>query len=111
MAELEQQLALAQADGVPVMLDFYADWCIACKDFEHETFSDPLIKPLLGKMRLLQADVTNNDQLDIELQDKMAVLGLPSILIFDAKGNELKQLRVVGFQPPAQFKAIIEQAF
>ena len=111
LVELEQQLAVAQADGVPVMLDFYADWCIACKDFEHETFSDPLVKPLLGKMRLLQADVTNNDQLDIELQDKMAVLGLPSILIFDAKGNELKQLRVVGFQPPAQFKAIIEQAF
>lgn len=109
--ELQQQLAQAKSDGVPVMLDFYADWCIACKDFETQTFSDPQVKPLLNKMRLIQADVTNNDDLDIELQDKLAVLGLPSIVLFDRQGNELKNLRVVGFQPAAQFKAILEQAF
>lgn len=109
--QLQQQLAQAKADGVPVMLDFYADWCIACKDFEKHTFSDPQVKPLLNKMLLIQADVTHNDDLDIELQDKLAVLGLPSIVLFDPQGNELRNLRVVGFQPPTQFKAIIEQAF
>jgi len=109
--ELQQQLALAKADNVPVMLDFYADWCVACKDFETKTFSDPSVEPLLANMRLIQADVTNTDALDIELQEKLAVLGLPSIILFDRQGVELKNLRVVGFQEPAQFKAIIEQAF
>jgi thiol:disulfide interchange protein DsbD len=109
--QLQQQLALAKADNVPVMLDFYADWCVSCKEFETKTFSDPEVRPLLAKMRLIQADVTDTDALDIELQDKLAVLGLPSIILFDRTGNELKNLRVVGFQEPQQFKAIIEQAF
>ena len=108
--QLQQQLALAKADNVPVMLDFYADWCVACKDFETKTFSDPSVEPLLANMRLIQADVTNTDALDIELQDKLAVLGLPSIILFDRQGNELKNLRVVGFQEPAQFKLVVEQA-
>jgi len=109
--QLQQQLALAKADNVPVMLDFYADWCVACKDFETKTFSDPSVAPLLANMRLIQADVTNTDALDIELQDKLAVLGLPSIILFDRQGNELRNLRVVGFQEPAQFKTVVEQAF
>ncbi|NRA85063.1 MAG: protein-disulfide reductase DsbD [Gammaproteobacteria bacterium] len=109
--QLQQQLAQAKADGIPVMLDFYADWCVACKDFETQTFSDPTVKPILSKMLLLQADVTANDDLDIELQDHLAVLGLPSIILYNTQGEELKHLRVVGFQPPEQFKAIIEQAF
>jgi len=107
--ELNQQLALAKAAGKGVMLDFYADWCIACKDFEHKTFSDPLIKPLLDKMVLIQSDVTANDELDIELQDKMRVLGLPTIMLFDKQGVEQKHLRVVGFQNPSQFKATLDQ--
>jgi len=102
--ELQEQLALAKASGKAVLLDFYADWCIACKDFEHKTFSDPLIKPLLDQMILIQSDVTNNDALDIELQDKMRVLGLPTIILFDKDGNEIRHKRVVGFQGPAQFK-------
>jgi len=109
IAELNQQLALAKAAGKGVMLDFYADWCIACKDFEHKTFSDPLIKPLLDKMVLIQSDVTANDELDIELQDKMRVLGLPTIMLFDKQGVEQKHLRVVGFQNPSQFRATLDQ--
>ena len=102
--QLEQQLALAKAAGKPVLLDFYADWCIACKDFEHKTFADPRIKPLLAQMVLIQSDVTNSDKLDIELQDKMRVLGLPTIIIFDRNGNEIRTNRVVGFQSPEQFE-------
>lgn len=107
--ELNQQLALAKAAGKPVMLDFYADWCIACKDFEHQTFPDPMIKPILDNMVLIQSDVTANDELDIALQDAMQVLGLPTIVMFNSQGIEQKQLRVVGFQKPAQFKQVLEQ--
>ncbi len=111
LAQLNEQLALAKTDGVPVMLDFYADWCIACKEFEHQTFGDPMIKPILQKMRLIQADVTANDALDIALQEHYSILGLPSILLFNSQGQELRAIRVVGFQKPAQFKTVIEQAF
>lgn len=107
--ELDQQLAVAKADGKAVMLDFYADWCIACKDFEHKTFSDPLIKPLLANMVLIQTDVTANDDLDIALQDKMQVLGLPTIVLFNAQGVEQKHIRVVGFQNPQQFEKTLKQ--
>lgn len=102
--ELQKQLALAKAAGKPVMLDFYADWCVACKDFESKTFSDPMIKALLNDMILIQTDVTANDELDIQIQDKMNVLGLPTIILFDSNGNPLNNNRVVGFQGPEQFK-------
>ncbi len=107
--ELDQQLAIAKSAGKSVMLDFYADWCIACKDFEHKTFSDPLIKPMLDNMVLIQSDVTANDELDIALQDKMRVLGLPTIVMFNPQGVEQKHLRVVGFQNPQQFKKTLDQ--
>jgi len=107
--QLNQQLALAKSAGKPVMLDFYADWCIACKDFEHKTFSDPLIKTMLDNMVLIQSDVTANDELDIALQDKLTVLGLPTIVLFDAQGIEQEHLRVVGFQDPQQFSKTLDQ--
>lgn len=107
-AQLEEQLALAKAAGKPVLLDFYADWCIACKEFEHKTFADSLIKPLLAQMVLIQSDVTNNDKLDIELQDKMKILGLPTLILFDRNGNEIRTNRVVGFQGPEQFKKTLD---
>jgi thiol:disulfide interchange protein DsbD len=105
---LQAQLAIAKAAGKPAMIDFYADWCIACKDFEHKTFADPLIKPLLDNMVLIQSDVTANDPLDIEIQDKMRVLGLPTIILFDKNGIELHSQRVVGFQGPEQFKKTLD---
>lgn len=107
-AQLEEQLALAKAAGKPVLLDFYADWCIACKEFEHKTFADPLIKPLLSQMVLIQSDVTKNDDLDIQLQDKMKVLGLPTLILFDRNGGEIRTNRVVGFQGPEQFKKTLD---
>lgn len=106
--ELQAQLAIAKAAGKPVMLDFYADWCIACKDFESKTFSDPVIKATLDNMVLIQTDVTNNDALDIDIQDKMTILGLPTIILFDKDGNPLNSNRVVGFQGPEQFKKTLD---
>ncbi|WP_435274973.1 protein-disulfide reductase DsbD [Psychrobium sp. nBUS_13] len=106
--ELQAQLAIAKAAGKPVMLDFYADWCIACKDFESKTFSDPVIKATLDNMVLIQTDVTANDALDIDIQDKMTILGLPTIILFDKDGTPLNSNRVVGFQGPEQFKKTLD---
>lgn len=78
VAELEEQLALAKAAGKPVMLDFYADWCVACKEFEKYTFHDPSVEAKLQDFVLLQADVTKNQVQDIELLKHMNVLGLPN---------------------------------
>lgn len=106
--ELQEQLAIAKAAGKPVMLDFYADWCIACKDFENKTFSDPIVKATLDNMVLIQTDVTNNDALDIDVQNKMNILGLPTIILFDKNGEPLNSNRVVGFQAPEQFKKTLD---
>ena len=106
--ELQAQLAIAKAAGKPVMLDFYADWCIACKDFESKTFSDPVIKATLDNMVLIQTDVTANDELDIDIQDKMTILGLPTIILFNKDGHPLNSNRVVGFQGPEQFKKTLD---
>nr|VUD23447.1 thiol:disulfide interchange protein DsbD [Salmonella sp. NCTC 7297] len=101
--ELNQ--ALAQAKGKPVMLDFYADWCVACKEFEKYTFSDPRVQQALGDTVLLQANVTANNAQDVALLKHLQVLGLPTILFFDAQGQEQPQARVTGFMDAATFSA------
>lgn len=101
--ELNQ--ALAQAKGKPVMLDLYADWCVACKEFEKYTFSAPQVKQALGDTVLLQADVTGNNAQDVALLKHLQVLGLPTILFFDAEGQEHPQARVTGFMDAATFSA------
>ena len=97
--------ALAQAKGRPVMLDLYADWCVACKEFEKYTFSDPQVQQALGDTVLLQADVTANNAKDVALQKHLQVLGLPTILFFDAEGKEHPEARVTGFMDAAAFSA------
>ena len=79
--------ALEQAKGRPVMLDLYADWCVACKEFEKYTFSNPQVQQALGNTVLLQADVTANNAQDVALLKHLQVLGLPTILFFDAEGK------------------------
>ncbi|MDB2181896.1 protein-disulfide reductase DsbD [Citrobacter farmeri] len=101
--ELNQ--ALAEAKGKPVMLDLYADWCVACKEFEKYTFSHPQVKQALGKTVLLQANVTANNAQDVALLKHLQVLGLPTILFFDAQGQEHPQARVTGFMDAATFSA------
>jgi thiol:disulfide interchange protein DsbD len=101
--ELNQ--ALAQAKGRPVMLDLYADWCVACKEFEKYTFSDTRVQAALNNSVLLQADVTANNAQDQALLQHLQVLGLPTIVFFDAQGHEQPARRVTGFMDASAFTA------
>ncbi|MBL0632536.1 protein-disulfide reductase DsbD [Aeromonas veronii] len=103
------KVQLAAARGKPVLLDLYADWCVACKEFEHKTFSDPAVRERFGQMVLLQADVTANDDADIELLNGLNVLGLPTLIFFDREGKELTGQRVTGFMGPAEFLGRLDQ--
>lgn len=86
-----------------VMLDFYADWCITCKEMEHEVFSDPGVHQMLSNVILLQADVTENDELDKALLKKFSLYGPPAILFFNKQGVEEKSHRLVGFMETEDF--------
>ncbi|CFR31881.1 MULTISPECIES: protein-disulfide reductase DsbD [Yersinia] len=97
------QAALAQAQGKPVMLDLYADWCVACKEFEKYTFSDAQVQRELADTVLIQADVTANSAEHAAMLKKLNVLGLPTILFFDAQGNEITAARVTGFMNATEF--------
>ena len=101
----ELNRALAEAKGRPVMLDLYADWCVACKEFEKYTFSDPRVQQALGDSVLLQADVTRNSAADAALLKQLRVPGLPTILFFDADGREMSDMRVAGFMDAETFSA------
>ncbi|KIE19396.1 thiol:disulfide interchange protein [Vibrio sinaloensis] len=105
VTELNQQLALAKQAGKPVMLDFYADWCVACKEFEKYTFHQPDVESKLQGFVLLQADVTKNTPQDIELLKELKVLGLPTIDFWDANGNAISNARVTGFMQAEPFLA------
>ncbi len=104
------ETALAGARGKPVMLDLYADWCVACKEFEKYTFSDPQVQKALQNTVLLQADVTANRAQDVELLKHLQVLGLPTILFFDEDGREQPALRVTGFMDAATFRAHLRES-
>jgi thiol:disulfide interchange protein DsbD len=110
-ADLERELQIAASQGRPVMLDFYADWCVACKEMERYTFSDPEVIKALEGFVLLQADVTANDATDKQLlQGRFGMPGPPSIMFFNRNGREQKKLRVVGFVPADEFSAHVKQA-
>jgi thiol:disulfide interchange protein DsbD len=106
-ADLDRELAAAKA---PVMLDFYADWCVACKEMERFTFSDPKVAAAMGKMHLLQADVTDNTEADAALLKRFELFGPPGIIFFDAQGREIPELRVVGFVAAEKFLPTLESA-
>jgi thiol:disulfide interchange protein DsbD len=100
LSDLEGRL---KAPGRPVMLDFYADWCVSCKEMEAFTFSDPRVRAQLDRMLLLQADVTANNELDKALLKRFSLFGPPGIIFFDAQGREIKGLRVIGYQDADRF--------
>ncbi|MDH5393704.1 MAG: protein-disulfide reductase DsbD [Gammaproteobacteria bacterium] len=104
---LNAALAEAKAQGKPVMLDFYADWCVSCKEMEKLTFVDSDVQKKLAGFVLLQADVTPNDEKDQSLYDHFKIIGPPAIVFYDAQGNERRNLRVVGYMPAAEFASII----
>ncbi len=91
------------------MLDFYADWCVSCKEMERFTFADPAVAARMKQLVLLQADVTANSEADKALLKRFGLFGPPGIIFFDAKGKELLDLRVVGFQPADKFLPTLER--
>jgi thiol:disulfide interchange protein DsbD len=95
--------ALLKTAGKAVMLDFYADWCVSCKEMERFTFSDPQVQARLGGMVLLRADVTANSADDKALLKRFRLFGPPGIVFFDANGREIENVRVIGYQPPEKF--------
>ncbi|WIM04994.1 MAG: protein-disulfide reductase DsbD [Candidatus Nitricoxidivorans perseverans] len=109
-AELDERLRQAAAAGKPVMLDFYADWCVTCKELEKFTFADPKVAARLKDFVLLQADVTANSDEDKALLKRFDLFGPPGILFFDRSGKELAYLTVIGYLPPEKFLPIVERA-
>ena len=107
MAELEAKLA---APGKPVMLDFYADWCVSCKEMEAFTFTDARVKAKMGGMLLLQADVTANSSEDKALLKRFKLFGPPGIIFFDRQGREVQGLRVIGYQSADVFLTTLNRA-
>jgi len=107
LPELEDRL---RNPGRPVMLDFYADWCVSCKEMERFTFSDPSVRAVMDKMLLLQADVTENNAQHKLLLKRFSLFGPPGIIFFDAQGREIKGLRVVGYQDSDRFLKTLAQA-
>ncbi|MCM2678499.1 protein-disulfide reductase DsbD [Echinimonas agarilytica] len=109
--ELEEALAQAKLERKAVLLDFYADWCVACKEFDKYTFPDANVQTRLADMTLIRIDVTASTSQDIELLEFYSILGLPSLLLFDALGEELVDYRIAGFLKPEPFVAHINKAF
>ncbi len=106
VAELDARLA---ASTRPVMLDFYADWCVSCKEMEKYTFADPTVAAKMKEFTLLKADVTANNDDDKALLKRFSLFGPPGIIFF-RDGKEIANLRVVGYQPAAQFLGVLNQA-
>jgi thioredoxin:protein disulfide reductase len=109
VANLQALDAAVQASAKPVMVDFYADWCVACKEFESLTFSDPAVRKKLGGFTLLRVDVTANNPQDKALMKKYSLFGPPALLFFKSAGPELSTARVVGFQNASDFLGHLNQ--
>ena len=91
------------------MLDFYADWCVSCKEMIRFTFSDPEVKQKMSRALLLKVDVTHNTADDKALLKRFKLIGAPGIIFFDAEGHELDSLRVIGFQDANEFKKTLSK--
>ena len=108
LSELDERIGAAA--GRTVMLDFYADWCVSCKEMERFTFGDERVKARFRDMVLLQADVTANNADHAALLKRFRLFGPPGIVFFDREGREIRGLRVIGFHPPGRFVTVLDQA-
>jgi thiol:disulfide interchange protein DsbD len=109
VAELDRLLQQAAAKQQPVMLDFYADWCVSCKELEAYTFTDAKVQQQLSGYLLLQADVTENNVDDKALLKRFNLVGPPGIMFYGADGHEKTANRVIGYQEPAKFLSTLQQ--
>ena len=110
LEDFQLKLAKANAEGKSVMIDLYADWCVACKEFEKYTFPDPEVVKALSNTEWMQIDLTDNTPINIQFQEHFAILGLPTILFFDKNGNELTSARVTGFMKAEPFASHVNRA-
>jgi thiol:disulfide interchange protein DsbD len=102
-SDLDQAIAAANAQGRPVMLDFYADWCVYCKQMERNTFPEPAVLQALANVTTLQADVTANDDADKALLGRFGIPAPPAILFFGTNGEERRNYRLLGYMGPEEF--------
>jgi thiol:disulfide interchange protein DsbD len=109
VAELDARLAAAKANGRAVMLDFYADWCVSCKEMDRFTFHDPKVRARLQDMLLLQADVTANSEVDKALLKRFSLFGPPGLVFWNTAGEQ-SDYKVIGFENPDKFLASIDAA-
>lgn len=109
LEDIEKGMARARQQGKPVILDYYADWCTDCLRMEATTFKDPRVRTALARFELLQADVTDNNDAAKAVKKKFGVLGPPALLIFDANGEERKELRFYGYKTAEEFLALLSK--
>ena len=103
LEDFDRELQQARSDGKPVMLDFYADWCVVCKEMETYTFNDPSVQAALKEFALLKIDVTNNNELDKAFLKQFDLFGPPAILFFNTNSTEIRSHRLVGFVKAKRF--------
>jgi thiol:disulfide interchange protein DsbD len=108
--DLNAQVASASAAGKSVMLDFYADWCVSCKEMEKYTFPTDAVRNALANTVWLQADVTANDDVDKALQKHFGIVGPPTIAFYGKDGSERREYRVVGFMKAEEFAPLVARA-
>lgn len=111
LEDFNQALAEANAQGQTVMLDLYADWCVACKEFEKYTFPDENVVKALSNTVLMQIDLTDSNDANFEFQEHFSVLGLPTIMFFDLQGQEISTARVTGYMPAEPFAQHVNNLF
>jgi thioredoxin:protein disulfide reductase len=110
VADLEREIATARVEGRATVLDFYADWCVSCKEMEKYTFTDAAVQSTLAGVSLLRADVTANDELDRALLQHFGIFGPPTIAFYGPDGLERRNFRVVGYMKADEFAALAAQA-
>jgi thioredoxin:protein disulfide reductase len=110
VTDLDHELADAAANGKSALLDFYADWCVSCKEMEEYTFPDPAVQAALRNTVLLQADVTANDEQDQALLQRFGVFGPPTIIFFGTDGLQRSGYEVVGYMKAARFAEHVRAA-
>ena len=107
---IELQNFQTDSNKKPIMLDFYADWCVSCLEYEKFTFNSPNIINLMDKFELLQVDVTKNNKEHQLLLQEFGLFGPPGIIFFDSEGIEIKELRTIGFKNANEFSSILLKA-